>query len=295
MRFFFLSVGLLALTACASVEGPGSLGRVGASSPATTQPPVAQTAPLPAPVSSQALNTPGQAAPSLYSNQIGAEGAESIFASPGQPSGDPLVSPQVNAGVSSQSSGLTLEDFSSIDPRLVPENDPFADEREAQTLNTLGANTFGDGTQRSMEDSVEQSLTGQATPGLLQPARPQYPRASLAPISSAPEPQSTQLFDALDDVMFEGGMQLAFFGDDTAQFVVRSQLSAIPSDTSTQVLYTFDVFDARGTLRHRVVGSLAVPQSGPNGWDFVNPAAITTIARDVGGQLLPWFRLNPQG
>jgi hypothetical protein len=88
-------------------------------------------------------------------------------------------------------------------------------------------------------------------------------------------------------------MQLAFFGDETATFIVRSQVSAIPADQVTSVIYVFDIFDARGTLRHRVSGARSIPRSGPDGWALVDPNTVQLIADDVAGRMMQWLQQNP--
>ncbi|MBV6656418.1 MAG: hypothetical protein KI785_01500 [Devosiaceae bacterium] len=289
MRSLLPLAAALALAACASPEGPGAIGTVAGT---TQQPATAtvSTAPVttvaqPAAVSSQTLAAPGQTAPVATAP---AAQQQTVLAEPGQPSLDPRVADLSTPGQVSQPPDLTLQDFSQIDPRVVPGSDPF----EGQRFGTSTASPVGAGDQ-SLQQAIEDGLNPPQEQALLQPARPQFPRASLAPISTAPEPQATQLFDAIDDAMFDGGMELAFFGDERAQYVVRSQVSAIPAQSQTSLLYTFDVFDARGTLRHRVVGNRALPQTGPNGWDFVSQQVIGEVATEVGGQLLAWFRQNP--
>lgn len=261
MRFLVPVLTALFLTACASVEGPGSLETL---SPAEQQQTQVQTAPAPIGVHSQTLGAPGAVQPGTF-----------------QPGPQPLGGPQQIGG-----QPQTLQDFSTIDPRPLPGNDPFANARNTPSgLQTDQAQT--------LEQAIQNGLQQPTTTSLLPPSQPQYPRVSLAPISTAPEPQATQLFDAIDDTTFNGGMQLAFFGDDTAQFVVRSQVSAIPADQITSVLYVFDVYDARGTLRHRVSGARSVPRTGPDGWSLVDLTTLQLIGEEVGNRLLGWFRENP--
>lgn len=264
MRFLVPVLTALLLTACASAEGPGSLETL---SPAAQ--PQVQTAPGPVGVQSQALGAPGTLQPGTF--QSGTL----------QPGPQQLGGPQ-QIGAQPQ----TLQDFSTIDPRPLPGNDPFA----TQPGNLGGLQTDQ---AQSLEQAVQNGLQQPTTTALLTPPQPQYPRVSLAPISTAPEPQATQLFDAIDDAAYGGGMQLAFFGDDTAQFVVRSQVSAIPADQVTSVLYVFDVYDARGTLRHRVSGARSIPRSGPDGWSLVDPMTLQLIGDEVANRLLGWFRQNP--
>lgn len=262
MRFLVPVLTALFLTACASAEGPGSIGTL---TPAAQQQAQVQTAPGPAGVQSQPLGAPGTL----------------------QPGPQPLNGP---LGTQLGGQSQTLQDFSTINPRplpgqTLPGSDPFA-----ATQGSLGR--LQTDQAQTLEQSVQNGLQ-QPTTALLAPAQPQYPRVSLAPISTAPEPHATQLFDAIDDATFDSGMQLAFFGDDTAQFVVRSQVSAIPADQVTSVIYVFDVYDARGTLRHRVSGARSIPRSGPDGWSLVDMITLQSIGDEVAGQLLGWFRQNP--
>lgn len=259
MRFLVPVLSALFLTACASAEGPGSLETL---SPATQQPAQVQTAPGPVGVQSQALGAPGTLQPGTLQ------------------AGTLQTSPQPLGGQTQ-----TLQDFSTIEPRPLPGNDPFATQQGS--LGQLPSQQ-----QQTLAQAIQNGAQPPTTE-LLAPARPQYPRVSLAPISTAPEPQATQLFDAIDDATFDGGMQLAFFGDDTAQYVVRSQVSAIPADQVTSVLYVFDVYDARGTLRHRVSGARSIPRSGPDGWSLVDLTTLQLIGDEVANRLLGWFRQNP--
>lgn len=263
MRFLVPVLTALFLTACASAEGPGSLETL---SPAAQQQAQVQTAPGPVGVQSQTLGAPGTLQPGTI-----------------QPGPQQLPGSQ-QPGV--QQNGSTLQDFSTIEPRPLPGNDPFAN-----SSNTLGG--LQTDQAQSLEQAVQNGLQPPTTTALLAPPQPQYPRVSLAPISTAPEPQATQLFDAIDDATFDGGMQLVFFGDDTAQFVVRSQVSAIPAEQVTSVLYVFDVYDARGTLRHRVSGARAIQRSGPDGWSLVDQTTLQLIGDEVAGRLLSWFAQNP--
>jgi hypothetical protein len=259
---------LLFLGACASPEGPGSLERV---SPITPQPvSQVQTAPLPGTVTAQPLGTPG--------------------AQPVQTAQPTTIQPgTLQPGTLSPAPGTqtTLQDFSRIDPNPVPGSDPFAGQR-AQTLGAADGSST-----ETLQDAVRAGLQPQSVAPALAPATPQWPRVSLAPITTAPEPQATQLFDAIDDATYRRGMQLAFFGDETAQFVVRSQISAIPADQVTSVIYVFDIFDARGTLRHRVSGARSIPRSGPDGWALVDPNTVQLIADDVAGRMMQWLQQNP--
>lgn len=264
---------LLLLGACASPEGPGSLESV---SPITPQPvSQVQTAPLPGTVTAQPLGTPG-AQP--------VQTAQPTSIQPGT-----LQPGTLQPGTLSPAPGTqtTLQDFSRIDPNPVPGSDPFASQRSQ----TLGASD-GSSTE-TLQEAVQAGLQPQSVAPALAPATPQWPRVSLAPITTAPEPQATQLFDAIDDATYRRGMQLAFFGDETAQFVVRSQVSAIPADQVTSVIYVFDIFDARGTLRHRVSGARSIPRSGPDGWALVDPNTVQLIADDVAGRMMQWLQQNP--
>ncbi len=264
---------LLFLGACASPEGPGSLERV---SPITPQPvSQVQTAPLPGTVTAQPLGTPG-AQP--------VQTAQPTTIQPGT-----LQPGTLQPGTLSPAPGTqtTLQDFSRIDPNQVPGSDPFA----GQSTQTFGASD-GSSTE-TLQDAVQAGLQPQSVAPALTPATPQWPRVSLAPITTAPEPQATQLFDAIDDATYRRGMQLAFFGDETAQFVVRSQVSAIPADQVTSVIYVFDIFDARGTLRHRVSGARSIPRSGPDGWALIDQNTVQLIADDVAGRMMLWLRQNP--
>lgn len=244
MRALFFVLAALALSACASPEGPGSLDTLAT----PTQQAAVQTAPAPTTVTSQPLNLPGQV-PTLAT-----------------PSGQPA----------------TLDQFGRP---VAAANDPFA---PSQPLG--GPQTDA---QQSLSDAINAGLQPQQVAPSLVPTQPQLPRVALAPITTAPEPQASRLFDAIDDATFQRGLQLAFFGDETAHYVVRSQVSAIPADQTTSVLYVFDVFDARGTLRHRVSGSQMVPRSGPDGWALIDPDTTARIAQDVADRLVGWFRQNP--
>jgi hypothetical protein len=269
---------LLFLGACASPEGPGSLESV---SPITPQPvSQVQTAPLPGTVTAQPLGTPG-AQP--------VQTAQPTTIQPGTLQPGTLQPGTLQPGTLSPAPGTqtTLQDFSRIDPNPVPGSDPFANQR----AQTLGASD-GSPTE-TLQDAVRAGLQPQSVAPALTPATPQWPRVSLAPITTAPEPQATQLFDAIDDATYRRGMQLAFFGDETAQFVVRSQVSAIPADQVTSVIYVFDIFDARGTLRHRVSGARSIPRSGPDGWALVDPNTVQLIADDVAGRMMQWLQQNP--
>ncbi len=273
--------GLIALSACASPDGPGSLAGV---SPATPQPVTAvQTAPLPGAVASQPLAAPGQQAL-----------AQPTFAQPAQPqtaAGQIALDPSTLSNPAgrqdfnqAQNQSLTLQDFSTIDPRPVEGSDPFADQRQP---------SFD---QQTRQETLQQAIQSGLQPqdfAAQQPAEPVWPRVSLAPITTAPEPHATQLFDAIDDAVFDRGMQFAFFGDETAQYVVRSQVSAIPAEAVTSVIYVFDIFDARGNLRHRVSGARSIPRSGPDGWALVDNTVKQLIAEDVATRMMTWLRSNP--
>jgi hypothetical protein len=244
---------LLLLGACASPDGPGSLE---SASPLSGQPvATVQTAPLPSPVASQPLGTPGTpvAQTAQTSQQPGTLGTLSV------PTNQPT----------------TLQDYSRTTEIGQPLGQPAATP------------------QTTLQDAVSAGLDQSQVAPSLTPAVPQWPRVSLAPISTAPEPQATQLFDAIDDATYRRGMQLAFFGDETAQYVVRSQVSAIPADQVTSLIYVFDIFDARGTLRHRVSGARSIPRSGPDGWALVDQATLQSVADDVAGRMMQWFLQNP--
>lgn len=263
---------LLALGACASPEGPGALATVGSATPQpVTQ---VQTAPLPGTVASQPLAAPG------------AQPTQPTFAQPAQ-SGQIALDPgtlSTRPPEQDFARTSTLQDFSTIDPRPVEGSDPFANQRQP----TFEANQQQETLQQAVQAGLQpQDMTAQ------QQAAPVWPRVSLAPITTAPEPQATQLFDAIDDAVFDRGMQFAFFGDETAQYVVRSQVSAIPSDSVTSVIYVFDVFDARGNLRHRVSGARSIPRSGPDGWALVDDTTTQLIAEDVATRMMGWLRNNP--
>lgn len=276
MRFLVPVLTALFLTACASAEGPGSLDTL---SPAAQQHGQVQTAPGPAGVQSQALGAPG----SLQPGSLQPGSLQSGTLRPGtlQTSPQQLGGPQPIAGQTQ-----TLQDFSTIEPRPLPGNDPFA--TQPGSLGPLPSNQH-----QTLAQAVQNGVQQPPTTELLQPPQPRFPRVSLAPISTAPEPQATQLFDAIDDASFDGGMQLAFFGDETAQYVVRSQVSAIPADQVTSVLYVFDVYDSRGTLRHRVSGARSIPRSGPDGWSLVDMTTVQLIGEEVANRLLSWFGQNP--
>ena len=280
--FMLLAAGLV-LAACASPEGPLDTLGTGNRSQAILQQSVQGSVPPPAGVSAQSLPAPGSVSPagrSLPQTQF----PQGPLA---QASRDPLLADLSIPGQASRAPDLTLQDFSRIDPRTVPGSDPFADQR-ASSLSTTGPNS-----QQSLEQAVQSGLQVPSAAPILAPAQPVFPRVALAPISTAPEPQATQLFDALDDASFDGGMQLAFFGDDTARFIIRSQVSAIPAQASTSLLYAFDVYDARGTLRHRVSGARAIARTGPDGWAYVDQALLTQVGQEVARQLLAWFQQNP--
>lgn len=253
---------LLFLGACASPEGPGSLQRVSSVTPQpVTQ---VQTAPLPGTVTAQPLGTtPG--APGAQPIQT-AQQPNTLTPGTLQPGTLQPGSLSTNPAQSS-----TLQDFSRTQP-----------------LSGSDGNA-----QETLQDAVQAGLQPQSVAPGLAPAVPTWPRVSLAPITTAPEPHATQLFDAIDDATYRRGMQLAFFGDETAHYVVRSQVSAIPGDQVTSVIYVFDIFDARGTLRHRVSGSQTIPRSGPDGWALVDPATTQTIADDVAGRMMQWLQQNP--
>lgn len=266
---------LLLVAACASPDGPGSLE---SASPLSGQPvQTVQSSPLPTPVSSQPLGTPGtqpgqtiQQPQSLGTPQPGyTQQAGTLQPGTSQPGslqpGSPSAPPAGQA---------TLQDYSRTT-------------QYGQPLGQPGATP-----QTTLQDAVSPNANQSVAPSLT-PAAPQWPRVSLAPISTAPEPQATQLFDAIDDATYRRGMQLAFFGDETAQYVVRSQVSAIPADQVTSVIYVFDIFDARGTLRHRVSGARSIPRSGPDGWALVDQATLQSIADDVAGRMMQWFQQNP--
>lgn len=274
MRFLVPVLTALFLTACASAQGPGSLGTLSpAAQQQAQQQAQVQTAPGPIGVQSQALGAPGSLQPGTL--QPGTFQPGTLQPGTLQPGPQPL-------GGQTQ----TLQDFSTINPRPLPANDPFATQQGSLgRLQTDQAQT--------LEQTVQSGLQQPTTTALLTPQQPRYPRVSLAPISTAPEPQATQLFDAIDDGTYSGGMQLAFFGDDTAQFVVRSQVSAIPADQVTSVLYVFDVYDARGTLRHRVSGARSIPRSGADGWSLVDLTTLQLIGDEVANRLLAWFAQNP--
>ena len=278
MRHLALLASTLLVTACASAEGPGSLESIG-------QPqvqPVAQPVSAPQPVAAQALPAPGTAAAATAP-------PATVYAQPDQRSSDPLVADLSTPGQVSRAPDLTLQDFSTIEPAVVPGSDPFEAQRAASA-----ASSSIDDPQQSLEDAVAGGLRPDANQAaLLQPVLPQFPRTALAPISTAPEPQATQLFDALDDALFDGGLELAFHGDDTARYVIRSQVSAIPEATVTTVLYAFDIYDARGTLRHRVTGTRAIGRTSADGWGMVDTTASQQIAAEVAPQLLRWLRANP--
>lgn len=269
-----LFAALLGLSACASPEGPGSLDRA---SPVTPQPVTqVQTAPLPGAVTAQPLGTSAGSQPFQTAQQPSTLSPTSSQSGTLQPG---TLQPGSISTNPSQTS--TLQDFSG-------QNTLGQDFSRTQNLDASG------GTAReTLQDAVQAGLQPQSVAPGLAPAVPQWPRVSLAPITTAPEPNATQLFDAIDDATYRRGMQLAFFGDETAQFVVRSQVSAIPGDQTTSVIYVFDIFDARGTLRHRVSGSQAIPRSGPDGWALVDPATTQTIADDVAGRMMQWLQQNP--
>ncbi|MFK7793611.1 MAG: hypothetical protein AB8B88_13185 [Devosiaceae bacterium] len=270
--------GLFFLAACASPEGPG--GALETVSPATPQPVTqVQTAPLPGAVAAQPLGTPN-GTPISTPNAQAVQTAQQPGSIPLQPGSLSTSPPTDQFGQTT-----TLQDFSRIDPRAVPGSDPFADQRSPN------ANPLNVTQQQSLQDAVQSGL--QQPQPVAQPAAPQWPRVSLAPITTAPEPQATQLFDAIDDAAFDRGLQFAFFGDETAQYVVRSQVSAIPADQVTSVIYVFDIFDARGNLRHRVSGARSIPRSGPDGWALVDATTTELIAQDVANRMMIWLRSNP--
>lgn len=283
MRPFLICLIAFLCLGCASIEGPGSI-----ASPNQGQ--VASQTSTVAPVSTQPLAAPG-AGQSAGPGAAPAQGttSQTVFAQPGQPSQDPLVAEQQSRSAIASDGSFTLQDFSTIEPNVVPGSDPFEGQRTLSSeIGTIAT------AQEQVEQSIEQGLIdGVATELLAAPAAPSFPRASLAPISTAPEPQATQLFDAIDDKMFDGGMQLVFFGDETAQFVVRSQVSAVPMETGTTVLYAFDVLDGRGNLRHRVSGTREVLGSGTQGWTRIETVTLQDIANEVANRLLTWFRANP--
>jgi hypothetical protein len=265
---------LLLVGACASPDGPGSLERASSVSPQpVTQ---VQTAPLPGSVTAQPLGTPGTQ-PVQTAQQP----------SPLTPQSWAPATLQPGTVSTAPATQTTLQDFSRADPQALPANDPLTNQG-AQRLGAPAGTS-----QESLQDAVQAGLQPQSVAPALTPARPQWPRVSLAPITTAPEPHAAQLFDAIDDATYRRGMQLAFFGDETAQFVVRSQVSAIPADQVTSVIYVFDIFDARGTLRHRVSGARAIPRSGPDGWALVDPSTVQLIADDVAGRMMLWFQQNP--
>ncbi len=274
MRSVIFLVVLMLLSACASPEGPGALSTVSSGAQQQTQ---AQTAPLPGAVSSQTLAAPG--AQTGAPQPLPTTQAEAIATAP----------ENLNAGTLSASppQQITLQDFATSDSGQTAANDPLA----TQSRPTFAApeNT----SQETLAQAVQAGLQPQPAGSAVTAEAPQWPRVSLAPISTAPEPQATQLFDAIDDAAYRGGMQLAFFGDETAQFVVRSQVSAIPSDEITSVIYVFDIFDARGNLRHRVSGSRSIPRSGPDGWALIDETTTQLIADDVASRMLAWFQQNP--
>ncbi len=274
-RLIPVALTFLLLSACASPEGPGGLTTV---NPAPAQPTTAvQTAPLPGTVTSQPLTasaTPGNS---------GAPQAllpEQSIATSVQP--DTLEAQQQTLA----SPDVTLQDFSRIDPRQTSGADPFTGERG----NAFGNRPVSDDTlQAALQDGLQQGPEAVTTA----PAEPQWPRVALAPVTTAPEPQATQLFDAIDDAAYRQGMQLVFHGDETANYIVRSQVSAIPADRVTSFIYVFDIFDTRGVLRHRVSGARSIPRSDPNGWAVVDPTTTQLVADEVAGRLLAWFRANP--
>ena len=263
---------LFFLGACASPEGPGSLQRVSSVTPQpVTQ---VQTAPLPGTVTAQPLGT----TPGIPGSQPIQTAQQPNTLTPGtvqpgtlQPGTLQPGSLSTNPAQSSTLQSSTLQDFSRTQP-----------------LDGSDGNA-----QETLQDAVQAGLQPQSVAPGLAPAVPAWPRVSLAPITTAPEPQATQLFDAIDDATYRRGMQLAFFGDETAHYVVRSQVSAIPANQVTSVIYVFDIFDARGTLRHRVSGSQTIPRSGPDGWALVDPATTQTIADDVAGRMMQWLQQNP--
>ena len=244
MRSLYLVLAALAVSACASPEGPGSLDQI-ATAP---QPAAVQTAPAPTGVTSQPLGLPGQ--PNTLATPTGQQTTLDQFGRPVATTDDPFATSQPLGGPQTEA-------------------------------------------QQSLSDAVNAGLQPQQVAPSLVPTQPQLPRVALAPITTAPEPHASRLFDAIDDESFRRGMQLAFFGDETAQFVVRSQVSAIPADQTTSVLYVFDVFDANGTLRHRVSGSQLLPRSGPDGWSLIDLDTTQRIAQDVASRLVSWFTLNP--
>lgn len=262
-----LFAALLGLSACASPEGPGSLDRV---SPVTPQPVTqVQTAPLPGTVTAQPLGT----TPGIPGSQPIQTAQQPNTLTPGTVQPGTLQPGTLQPGSLSTNpaQSSTLQDFSRTQP-----------------LDGSDGNA-----QETLQDAVQAGLQPQSVAPGLAPAVPTWPRVSLAPITTAPEPQATQLFDAIDDATYRRGMQLAFFGDETAHYVVRSQVSAIPANQVTSVIYVFDIFDARGTLRHRVSGSQTIPRSGPDGWALVDPATTQTIADDVAGRMMQWLQQNP--
>lgn len=295
MRHLFLLLSVFVLAACASAEGPGSLDTL---SPASQQQQAGiQTVPAAGAVSSQTLAAPGQQTfqPSAQSQFPAGQATQPNTLGTPNTSGTPntLGTPgQISTAPSTQGNQTTLQDFSRIEPRPILGNDPFADQRDLNNQFSLDQPS----TQQSLQDAVQAGLQQptQAAP-ILAPVQPQFPRVALAPISTAPEPNATQLFDAIDDASFDRGMQFVFFGDESAQFVVRSQVSAIPSDSVTSFIYVFDVFDARGTLRHRVSGARAIPRSGPDGWALVDINTMQSVADDVAGRLLAWLSQNVAG
>lgn len=272
MRCITLLVALLLLNACASPEGPGSLATV---NPVPQQ--QTQTAPLPGAVSAQTLAAPGTQSATPQPLQTAQPGA--ILTTPSS-----LEPGTLSRNPTQQS---TLQDFSRTNPGQITTDDPFGTQR-GQIL-SLPETTSQETLQDAIQTGLQQPSASQAPAS----AASQWPRVSLAPISTAPEPQATQLFDAIDDAAFSRGMQFAFFGDETAHYVIRSQVSAIPADQVTSIIYVFDIFDARGTLRHRVSGARTIPRSGPDGWALVDQSTTQLIAEDVAGRMMAWLQQNP--
>ncbi|MEM6711251.1 MAG: hypothetical protein AAF590_03110 [Pseudomonadota bacterium] len=280
MVLSFILLAALALAGCASTEGPGTFTQTRA----TGQQPVAQTTtaqtvPQQVAVTSQTLAAPNAVqSGSVQGGRVQTDGLQTGGVQPGGVSPRPTLQDFANQDLSAQD--FSIQDLSINEPA----RDAFGnlvDQRPVQT----GNETF--------QDTVQRSLEPQAVAPDLVATAPRFPKASIAPISTAPEPHATQLFDAIDDAMFQRGMQLAFFGDETAQYVVRSQVSAIPSDTVTSVIYVFDIFDTRGNLRHRVSGARAIQRTGPNGWELVDSNTTALIADEVAGRLVAWFQQNP--
>ena len=112
------------------------------------------------------------------------------------------------------------------------------------------------------------------------------------PIIGAPVEAVTPLSKQLGAEARANGLTIKGGSDPTSQHILKGYFSAFKDNSTTTIVYVWDVLDGAGNRLHRIQGQDTVDASAPDLWSAVPAQTMQTIATKTIGEYLDWRARN---